>query len=348
MRPTGGLMQLRVRLISIGLCIFLSVCLASPVARLLAQEYWYEFYRDGLTAWQKKDWERAEAKLKAALARRAEQGRAIPVPGRHIDYLPEYYLGLVQLKQQRFQEATDLLEKVQRDGLIDSNSAEFRDLQAALDESRRGNIASFKARTVKIEAVRSDDSRQIGTGIIVVRDAQGLQIVTALHVFMVNDGANAPPKSICVSFFEGDRCPGGGVPGEWYKFDSTLDLAVIGVKMPRRAPTVVKNWEYREGELEKDEKVLTVGHAVEDFGVTTTNYVVNPKDADSRLLVISGAGIGEKASGGPVIDSRGRLAGLMVDVDPKSSQVRAVQGTVLRHMLVDVWPTTAPAPLRPR
>ena len=109
------LMRLPARFLSYGLCVLLATAGSAPfVAVLSAQSLWFESYRDGLTAWRSQDWDRAETNLKDALAKHPEQGRNVPVPGSRIIYLPEDYLGLVYVKQKRFQEALTLLQKVQQ------------------------------------------------------------------------------------------------------------------------------------------------------------------------------------------------------------------------------------------
>jgi S1-C subfamily serine protease len=310
------------------------------MAVVSAQGLWFESYRDALTAWQQEDWARAETLLKDALAKRPEQGRNVPVPGRPgITYLPEYYLGLVYVKQRRFQQALDLLQKVQQTKLVEQRHAEFRDLQAALDECRRGNLASLKARTVKIDAIHAGDEPETGTGIIVSIGKEGLYIVTALHVLATNGAVVEAPRSIRVSFFGGDDRPlAGPVAGEWLdRFDAALDMAAIRVKaLPPSAAPPDSTWEYRQTPLEKQERIFTVGHAVEDYTANDTNVVLNPVDRDSRRFVISAAGIGERASGGPVIDSRGYLAGMMVLLLPGSGGASAVRASEIVRM-AKIW-----------
>lgn len=324
-------MRLPARVLSCGLCALLAtVSAAPPVAVLSAQGQWFESYRDGLTAWQKEDWDRAEAELKEALSSRSDQGRNIPVPGRPgINYLPEYYLGLVYVKQKRFQEASDLLYKVLKTPrLVEERHPEFKVLQAALDECRRGNIDSFRARTVKIDAVRADGESETGTGIIVSAGEEGLHIVTALHVMVAEDDVTVPaPRSVQVSFFAPeDRPQAKPVDARWLnQFDAGLDLAAIRAKPPQNVVLPLTRWEYRQSGLGKQERIFTVGHAVEDYGASETNVVLNPVDRDSRRFVISTAGIGQSASGGPVIDNRGYLAGVMVRLLPGSGRASAVQ-----------------------
>jgi hypothetical protein len=319
---------------------------ARCVAVVSAQGLWWESYRDGLAAWQQEDWPRAESNLKEALAKRPEQGRNVPVPGRPgITYLPQYYLGLVYVRQRRFQEAIDVLQKVQRTKLVEERHPEFRDLQAALDECRRGNLASLKARTVKIDAVHADNEPETGTGIIVNIGKEGVYIVTALHVLATNGPVVEAPRSIRVSFFGGDDRPlAGPVPGEWLdRFDTALDMAAIRLKaLPPSAVPPDSTWEYRQTPLEKQERVFTVGHAVEDYTANDSNVVLNPVDRDSRRFVISAAGIGERASGGPVIDNRGYLAGMMVLLLPGSGGASAVRASEIVRM-AKVWRIDIPS-----
>jgi hypothetical protein len=330
-------MRLPARLLSGGLCVLLVMVGRTPAPTVVsAQGLWFESYRDGLVALQNQNWALAEQNLKAALATRSEQGRNVPVPGRRIVYLPEYYLGLVYVKQKRFQEALGLLQNVQQARLIEEGHPEFRELQNAVDECRRGNLATLKARTVKIDAVLADGEPQTGTGIIVNSGKEGVYIVTALHVLMTSDGVAEAPRSIRVSFYAGeDRPLAGPVAGEWLdRFDVGLDMVAVRVKAsPAGRVTSTSGWEYRQTPLEKQERVFTVGHAVEDYGSSETNVVLNPADRDSRRFIISAAGIGERASGGPVIDGRGYLAGMMVLLLPGGGSANAVRSSEILRMM---------------
>jgi hypothetical protein len=100
-------MQLPAMLRTCGLAVLL-VSLSTPWSAtvLSAQGPWFQVYREGLDALAANDLPRAESKLKEALSKRSQQGRNVPVPGRPgIIYLPQYYLGLVYVKAERFQEA---------------------------------------------------------------------------------------------------------------------------------------------------------------------------------------------------------------------------------------------------
>ena len=176
---------------------------------------------------------------------------------------------------------------------------------------------------------------ETGTGIIVSTGKEGVYIVTALHVLVTPGSVVEAPKSIRVSFFAGENRPlAGPVAGEWLdKFDTALDMAAFRVKSPPAGRSPSASWEYRQTPLEKQERIFTVGHAVEDYGASETNVVLNPVDSDSRRFVISTAGIGPGASGGPVIDSRGFLAGMMVQLTSGSAGASAVRvGEIVRMM----------------
>jgi hypothetical protein len=330
-------MRLPSRLIPFGLVLLATFGPAQSTVVLLAQNTWWESYRDGLNAWEAKQLDVAERNLKDALAKNPEQGRNVRVPGRYIVYLPEYYLGLLYAKQGRYQEALVLLQNVERAGLVDERHREYQALQSAIDEIRSGNKEVFRARTVKVDSVLADGTPEAGSWIIESTGKRGVYIVTALHVVMVMDDRGVPraPKSIKVSFHGGQGRPlAGPAEGEWLdRFDVALDLVAIRVtKLPSgRAPNT-SAWEYRQAPLQKQERVFTVGHAVEDHSVGD-NVVLNPASQDSRRFLVSTAGIGQGHSGGPVIDSRGYLTGMMLKLTAGSGSMEAVKvAEILRRV----------------
>ena len=292
-----------------------------------AQTLWDESYREGLAAFAAGQYETAGRHLETALHRRPNQGRNVSVPGRRIDYLPELYLGLIAAKQGRFSDAHRLLQKSLATDLVREVDPEYRIVMAGLDEIRRGNLESFRARTVKIEALRADDSLETGTGIIVATGPDGAYVLTALHVLMLNDRRNQAPRRITVSFHGGEHQPlSSPVPGIWLdgKFNSDLDIAAIRVPASRDVADRLSSWELRKTPLAPQDRIFTVGHAIQDYTVSSTNVVLASTEPDSRHFTFTTAGIGERASGGPVIDDRGYLAGLMVELVPQSGKGVAV------------------------
>src|SRR5215510_14749981 len=95
-----------------------------------AQQLWYASYTNALEAIKKQQWVEAERLLRDAK-------RTGPAPGRRVlfygslrqDYLPDYYLALVLLRQNKGEEARQLLDMVARSNLIRTNDREYADLQ---------------------------------------------------------------------------------------------------------------------------------------------------------------------------------------------------------------------------
>ena len=318
-----------------ALCVLIATLAASSALIVSAQGQWFDAYREGRTAFQTKDWAVAESKLKEALAKRPEQGRNVPVPDRAIVYLPEYYLGLVYVQQGRFREARESLERVLSNKLVQPQHPEYPDLQRALDECRRGDLASLKARTAKLDVVNADGEPETGSGFIVTAAKGLLHIVTALHVLAPEDGP-AKPKSISVRLFAGDdRALAGPFDAEYLpdRIDEDLDLAVVRVKVSPAAVGEWSPWEFRREPIQSKERILTIGHAVADFNVTENNEVLNPVARAPGRFVISTAGIGQMASGGPVIDRRGQLMGVMVLILPGAASADAVHVNEVARLL---------------
>ena len=312
------------------------------VVVLSAQELWYQAYRAGVAAYQRGDWKLADEKLNLALTKRPMEGRAIRVPGAfRLDYLPKYYLALVCLQQERYQQALDLFEDVIRTRIVTERDPEFAELQSSRDLARRRNIDDFRERVVKIDALLADGEEQTGTGIVVNGGTGTVDVITALHVLVPKDDLARPaaPRSIRVAFFRGEGRP--PAQAEWLgRFDVGLDLAAIRVKVsgdlvPRRAA-----WAYRDIRsvpIGPGEPVFTVGHAIEDWGASESNVVLSPiDDQESRRFVISAAGIAQRASGGPVIDNRGYLMGMMTALVPGGSRAAAVRVNEIVQLLA-VW-----------
>jgi hypothetical protein len=115
------------------------VVLAASVApaTLGAQQTFYAAYEDALDALKQRDWAKAEQLLKLALQRNPRQGRRVLFYGtRREDYLPEFYLAIVYLNQQRAQEALDLFAKVEKAGLVAAGSREHPELQRLTIDAR--------------------------------------------------------------------------------------------------------------------------------------------------------------------------------------------------------------------
>ena len=104
----------------------------------LAQR-WYEEYDDGLNAIEAQGWVLAVERLEAALEKRADQSRdPIRWYGTiYRSYIPQFYLAVAYFNLSRSEEAVDLLENVQRDGLVVAGDDEFPQFTTVLEGARR-------------------------------------------------------------------------------------------------------------------------------------------------------------------------------------------------------------------
>jgi tetratricopeptide (TPR) repeat protein len=98
-----------------------------------AQQRWYEAYDAGVKAFQRGDFDSAEANLTSALSKNAKQGRQQFFYGTiYADYFPEYYLAQILLKRGKPQQAAELLDRLAKAGIMrprDREYAEFTRLQ---------------------------------------------------------------------------------------------------------------------------------------------------------------------------------------------------------------------------
>jgi tetratricopeptide (TPR) repeat protein len=103
--------------------------LSLAASALLAAEPWYEAYQGALKAVAARQWGVAETKLKAAMKDGPRPGRRVRTYGmNYVDFLPDYYLGLVYFNQQRRREALEQFRKVSASGLLAESDAEHRSL----------------------------------------------------------------------------------------------------------------------------------------------------------------------------------------------------------------------------
>jgi hypothetical protein len=103
---------------------------------VFAAEPWYEAYDSALKAVAARQWAVAETKLKAAMKDGPRPGRRVRTYGmRFVDYLPDYYLGLVYFNQQRQREALEQLRKVSASGLLSEGDAEYRSLASMIEKA---------------------------------------------------------------------------------------------------------------------------------------------------------------------------------------------------------------------
>lgn len=108
-----------------------------------AAEPWYESYAGALEAMAAGQWERAEARLQAAVKDGPRPGRSVRTYGtRFIAFLPGYQLGVVRFRQGRYQEALELFERAEQAGLVRPGDPEH----ALLTQLRAQATAQLAAR----------------------------------------------------------------------------------------------------------------------------------------------------------------------------------------------------------
>jgi hypothetical protein len=100
---------------------------------VFAQDLWYDSYESGLRAYQSGDWVQAEMKFKAALKAQPTQGKRIKAYGtKFIRYIPDYYLGMICIRQGRYDEALKQFEKVKSVKLLTPEDSEYKDLTTGI------------------------------------------------------------------------------------------------------------------------------------------------------------------------------------------------------------------------
>ncbi len=99
---------------------------------------WYDAYREGVAAVQRRDWVTAERRLLEARSSGQKPGRRVLMYGdSYTSFLPDYYIGVVYLNTNRAQEAEGAFERVRSQGIIGVRDPEY----AAFE--RQGREATF-------------------------------------------------------------------------------------------------------------------------------------------------------------------------------------------------------------
>jgi hypothetical protein len=125
------------------LSTILLVSIAVP-ATVWAQD-WYRLYDQGVAAFREGKFDESKEKLTAAKRLSAEarspvrQGQKVLFYGvRYDEYIPDYYLGLIALREQRLKDAAALLEGVQTAKLLAANDkVKQQELARALTDTRQ-------------------------------------------------------------------------------------------------------------------------------------------------------------------------------------------------------------------
>ena len=101
--------------------------------RLQAQELFYQAYEEGIRAFSAGDLPLAERRFRRALELDSRQSRQKRYYGMLFrPYFPEYYLGLIAIRQKQYQVGIDYLTRVEKAGLVKKGDKEFE----ALDTER--------------------------------------------------------------------------------------------------------------------------------------------------------------------------------------------------------------------
>lgn len=116
---------MRCKIFFLSIIFLFSVFAASARAELL----WYDAYESGMKAFQSGNLNRAERMLIAAMKEQPDQGSRIKAYGtRFIRYFPDLYLGIVYIRQGRYEEGLKQLEKTKSAKLISRGDPEYSDL----------------------------------------------------------------------------------------------------------------------------------------------------------------------------------------------------------------------------
>jgi hypothetical protein len=160
-----------------------------------SQMRWYDAYRQGVAAVQKRDWATAEKRLLEARASGQKPGRRVLMYGdAYTAFLPDYYLGIVYLNTNRAQEAEGAFGRVRNQGLIGARDPEYTAFErqareatfnrafgeavqlVAKDNFAQANILLEQARATKVDDSKvASLSREITERMAVVAKATPVQ-----------------------------------------------------------------------------------------------------------------------------------------------------------------------------
>lgn len=127
--------------VAVVLLLLLCCCAATPAE---AQEPFYQVYEDAIKAFTSGDLVLAEGKFRRALELDGRQSRQKRYYGVIFKpYIPEYYLGLIAIRQQQYQRGIDYLARVERAGLVKKGDTEFPTLEGQRLVAQNGLRASI-------------------------------------------------------------------------------------------------------------------------------------------------------------------------------------------------------------
>jgi len=175
------------------------------------------------------------------------------------------------------------------------------------------NIADLDVQRMNVVRIRAEpQSGPITTsaGIYVGKNQQNAFFVTALHPLRNSSGANDPATPVIhaqIQFFNGPNYVDATVFSSW---DATADVAVIYIPVAM-IPQAVAPMQSREATAEL--AIHIIGHPPAGAWTSWTGHVQNEIDVtgDSQMFSTgTDLSLTEGFSGGPVLDSQGKLIGM--------------------------------------
>jgi S1-C subfamily serine protease len=214
-------------------------------------------------------------------------------------------------------------------------------LAVAEDGIPAKTLAEIKAATVfiKMETVRTASS---GSGFVIQSDKDGVLVATNYHVVSTGSVNDGPVKKLDVVFRSGKAREEATYPAEVLASDWDRDLAVLRVKGVKDAPKPIDL--AAKAEPTETMTVYAVGFP---FGEALSTTDGNPaptiskasvsslrEDDQGELAVVQlEGGVNPGNSGGPVLDTKGRLVGVAVAKVRNSNIGFAVPPNELTKML---------------
>lgn len=194
------------------------------------------------------------------------------------------------------------------------------------------SVKALKRSVVKIIAHKPGNVRDTGAGIVAGIEKNIGLILTAHHV--VEDA-----QRIEVVFFDKQFEKFQGRRFERYHED--LDIAVITVEPARgkRVPPDLPRFTLGDASrLKEGEKVSTIGHPLDldwQSSIKTNAIAALSDRGDFRKFRFTKAAIERGSSGGPVLDERGSLIGMVTKFDPVHAVAVKISDALL--VLNEAW-----------
>ncbi|MEM6764592.1 MAG: serine protease [Bacteroidota bacterium] len=156
-----------------------------------------------------------------------------------------------------------------------------------------------------------------GTGWIVGTQGNQVFIATALHVVYKED---YPAEDPIIKFKDAITQE---FPGEIFKYDESLDLAILTVEVPSSLLYTIQAFTRAEEEdIRKGEKVTVIGHPRgAEWTTVEGNQILQPSYSVGTFSIYN-AQIVPGFSGAPVFSQSGKkLLGMLINVNEQSAEV---------------------------